>query len=324
MTSVAVARQAMATRFEIVLHGENVVALRAAAEEALDEIERIESQLSLYRPTSEIARVNALAAHQPVRVAPGVFRLLERAQHLSTETGGAFDITIGPLMRAWGLMGGSGRVPDATMLAEARAKVGMHLVHLDAGNFTVQFARDGVMLDLGAIGKGYAIERAAECLREAGVTNAILHGGTSTIFALGHPPNLEAWNVALDYPPENPDEPPELLAVVPLRDEALSVSAVWGKSFQSDNKTYGHVIDPRTGQPATGASLAAVVIPAATDTDALSTALLTVGVEGFDRFVALRPAMRALALTAAEGTRPCHVRATGIEIRKMQAGQKPR
>src|ERR1041385_2279158 len=100
--TVALARNAMNTRFEIVLHGDNAVALRAAGEEALDEVERVDAQLSLYRPTSEIARLNARAASQWVRVTPALFRLLKLAKELSQETGGAFDITIAPLVRCWG------------------------------------------------------------------------------------------------------------------------------------------------------------------------------------------------------------------------------
>src|SRR3989442_7845792 len=101
MTTVALARHAMATRFEIVLHGENEVGLRAAAEEALDEIERLEAQLNLYQPTSEISHINARAALEPVRVEPSLFRLLQHAQRMSRETESAFDITVAPLMRWW-------------------------------------------------------------------------------------------------------------------------------------------------------------------------------------------------------------------------------
>src|SRR4051812_6941798 len=114
----------MVTRFEIALHGDNPTFLRAAAEEALDEIDLLENQLSLYRPATEIARVNAEAHLHPVRVSPPVFRLLERARDLSIETGGAFDVTIAPLVRAWGFMGGTGAMPNPKAVAEARAKVG--------------------------------------------------------------------------------------------------------------------------------------------------------------------------------------------------------
>src|ERR1035437_4201409 len=122
---LAFARNAMATRFEIVVNGDDPARLRSAAEEAFNEIERLEAQLSLFRPTSEIANVNARAALEPVRVSPETFHLLLHAARLSAETGGAFDITIAPLMCAWGFVNGSGHLPEPENLAAARACVGM-------------------------------------------------------------------------------------------------------------------------------------------------------------------------------------------------------
>jgi thiamine biosynthesis lipoprotein len=293
---VTLARHAMATRFEIVLHGDNPVALRAAGEEALDEIDRLEAQLSLYRPTSEIAHVNARAAREPVRVSPPVFHLLEHARQLTTETGGAFDITIAPLVRCWGFMGGTGRMPGADAIEEARSKVGMQHVELDARSFTVRFARDGMMIDLGAIGKGYALERAVELLHDAGVLSALLHGGTSTVHAIGTQPDGSPWTIAIERPRPNSEEGAPLLAQVPLTNEAMSVSAVWGRSFESGGKTYGHVIDARTGHPTEAALLSAIVLPSATETDALSTALLTLGAGGLPGIVGLRPGARGVVL----------------------------
>jgi thiamine biosynthesis lipoprotein len=313
MPSVTVACHAMATRFEIVLHGENPTALRAAGEEALGEVEQLEAQLSLFRTSSEIAYVNARAAKGPVRVTPGLFALLQWAQKLSEESRGAFDITVAPLVRCWGFMGGDGRFPRPEEVAEARAKVGMGLVQLNPADFTVQFAREGVMLDLGAIGKGYAVERAAEVLREAGVSSALVHGGTSTVQALGPPPGEDFWKIAIETPSPVPGAPPNLLATVPLKEEAMSVSGVWGNSFQVKGRTYGHIIDPRTGEPAIGTVLAAVVLPLATETDALSTALLTVGAPGHDAIAKLRPGMRTLVVSESGGE--LRVEAKGITVR---------
>jgi thiamine biosynthesis lipoprotein ApbE len=379
-STVTLARAAMATRFEIVLYGRDPVRLRAAGEAALDEIERLEAQLSLYRATSEIAHINACAAHELVRVEPSLFRLLQQAKSLSEETNGAFDITIAPLMRLWGLMRGEnvppsravGRAypraasgstggasvpashlpPTSAQLKKTRAHVGMHLIELDPANFTIRFLRPGVMLDLGAIGKGYAIDQAAEILRDAGVKSALIHGGTSTVYAIGAPPNAPAWNIAIQHPdnepslhprgrpgdsaadqfpifsgrakppaeplPTSPSPPLEEragerrpftplhtdstttptapLAIVPLRDEALSVSAIWGKTLKIGRKTYGHILDPRTGQPVQHAALSAVILPSATETDALSTALLTLGTSGHKLISKLRPKMRSLVL----------------------------
>jgi thiamine biosynthesis lipoprotein len=328
-TPVVLARHAMATRFEIALHGRDPVALRAAGEEALTEIERLEDRLSLYRPTSEIARVNAGAAQAPVRVSPDVFRLLHHAQRLSLETGGAFDITIAPLVRCWGFMGGRGAWPDPQQLAAARACVGMHFVELNESAHTVRFARPGVMLDLGAIGKGYALDCAAEILRDAGVTSALLHGGTSTTYALGRQADGTAWKVAIEgrtgVPPASSDgtsldkEPGRrdaspTLAVVPLCDESLSVSAVWGRAFERDGEVYGHVLDPRTGQPASEAQMAAVVLPSATETDALSTALLTLGRTGLDQLAALRANARTLLAGTRRDTGEHWTEARGLEV----------
>jgi FAD:protein FMN transferase len=185
-------------------------------------------------------------------------------------------------------------------------------------------------LDLGAIGKGYAIEVAGTILREAGVSSALIHGGTSTVYAIGKPSDADAWKVAIECPPNDPagaqhgraptqppgSSPPEvcadaapqsagrrrtpLRAIVPLEDEALSVSAVWGKSFQADGKQFGHVLDPRSGEPVSNAVLAAVILPSATETDALSTALLVAGPAGHGRISQLRKPMRTLVVTDAE------------------------
>ncbi|MBE7498803.1 MAG: FAD:protein FMN transferase [Verrucomicrobiales bacterium] len=302
MPTVRLARHAMNTRFEVLLHGASEPALRAAGEEALDEIGRIEAQLSIFRPDSEMARVNRHAAEGPVRVSPPVFQLLERAQSLSRQTGGAFDPTVGPLVRAWGFLGGSGAWPDPARLAEARARVGMEHVELDAARFSVRFARPGMMLDLGAIGKGYALDVAVECLREAGVTCALLHGGTSSVQGLGVPPDGQPWKVALGPPAAAGDTATaddtagEVLAEFVLTDASLGVSAVAGKAFRQGDREWGHVLDPRTGEPVQGALMAAVVLPEATATDALSTALLVLGAEGLEKLGASHPNLEGLVV----------------------------
>jgi thiamine biosynthesis lipoprotein len=272
-------RDLMATRFEVVIPGADRVLLTAAAEEALREVERLEAQLSFYQHSSELSGINAFAAQYPVRVEPQLFRLLTLARETSLRTGGAFDPTIGPLLRAWGFVGGTGQVANQDAVAEARERTGAHLLHLDDEEFTVWFEREGVALDLGAIGKGYAIDQAVEILRELAIEPALIHAGTSTVAALGAPPGEEGWRVALRDPSRGPDE---TLGEVLLRDRALSVSAPYGKAFREGNRLYGHVLDPRTGEPTQGALLAAVSHPSATLTDALSTALLVLGVEGLE------------------------------------------
>jgi len=281
MASVQLATLAMATRFELVLHGPRPSALRSAGEEAITEIQRLDATLSVHRPESEIAALNRRASSQPVRVSPEVFRLLQHSIVLSQATAGAFDITVGPLLQAWGFVRGTGHLPDPRVLDTARAAIGSSQVGFDSASMTIRFAHPDTRIDLGAIGKGYALDRAAALLREAGVTAALLHGGTSTAIAWGRPEEAPAWRIAIDPPTlaAATAPSPDPLAVVDLHDESLSVSAVWGKGFSEDGRFYGHVIDPRSGQPTQGALLAAMILPSATESDALSTALLVRGSE---------------------------------------------
>lgn len=278
------ARDAMRTRFEIVIaDGGDEADHRAAAEAALDEVERVEAQLSAYREDAELYRVNHSAAKSAVKVDPRLFAFLKRAQQLSALTDGAFDMTVGPLMRVWKLAGASGSeaevIPAEADIASALVLVGMkRVLKLDDAAQSVGFAREGVWLDPGAIGKGYALERAANLLRDMGVRSALIHGGTSTAVAIGAPENAAGWRIAIQHP----TEANEHLAEVLLKDSALSVSAVHGKTFRAAGKTFGHVLDPRTGRPVESNVLAAVVTESATDADALSTAALVGGSSTFD------------------------------------------
>jgi len=289
------AREAMATRFEVVLPGTDRPRLLAAAEEALDEVERLEAQLSLYRERSEISGINANAARGAVRVEPQLMALLVLAEVLHELTDGAFDPTVTPLLRAWGFVGGRGGLPDPTELAAAREVSGFGLVALDREAGTLAFRRAGVMLDLGGIGKGFAVDRAGECLRHAGVESGLVHAGTSSVLALGAPPGAAAWEIALRDP--RGDEG-AIFGRVGLADRGLSVSAPHGKAFRAGDRLYGHVLDPRTGEPTRGALLAAASHPTATLADAISTALLVLGAGGPARLAERLPDTDLLVLRA--------------------------
>ena len=315
VSPVTLSVYAMATRFELVLHGDDATRLRAAGEEALQEIERLDSELSFYRPESQLSRINTHAARESIKVEPRLLRLLRRCADLTTRTDGAFDVTIAPLMRAWGFLNGGGKTPSPSELEAARAAVGMQHVHLDDRHFTVSFDRQGVEIDLGAVGKGYAIERAVGILREAGVTSALLHGGTSAVCTIGAPPGMKAWRVAVRHPSKENGQ----LEVVNLNNNSLSVSAVHGKSFTDGVKEFGHVIDPRTGQSVEGIVMAAVTGDSATECDALSTALLVLGESGLpileDRF----PDYSGLvAITTSSSTRVCPTRNIGSEAQNVR------
>jgi FAD:protein FMN transferase len=270
---VRLAVEAMATRFELVLPidaapaGSSEDRLRAIGQEALDEIVRLESRLSRFQPSSDISWINAHAGHRSVKVEPRLFALLQRAFALSDATAGAFDVTVGPFMEAWRRASNESAVPN---LDEVRTRVGWQHVRLDSRGSTIRFGRSGMQLDLGAVGKGYAVDAAVEILRGHGVTSALLHGGTSSVHAIGVPPGESAWRIAWSAPNGRS-------RTFELRDAALAVSAVHGRTFSIDGHTCGHVIDPRNGRPTSITQSAVVTGLASLDCDALSTALLVLG-----------------------------------------------
>ncbi len=258
------ATHAMGTRFEVVLDGDGGAPerlLRAAAEEALARIQELDRRYSRFRPDSLLAYVNTHAAERPVGVDADCFDLLAACAEVWLRSDGAFDPTVGPLLRAWGFHGEPGDV------REAAARVGMAHVALDDSLRTVRFLRPGISLDLGAIAKGQALDEAAAVLRECGITRALLHGGASSVVAIGTPPGEPGWTIAVRGSPYR----------VVLADRALGVSAPSGRTIERGGRRLGHVLDPRAGVPTEGAALACVVGDSARDADAWSTALLVVG-----------------------------------------------
>jgi thiamine biosynthesis lipoprotein len=281
MKEARLACHAMATRFEFVLFGDDVRRLRAAGEEAVAEVQRLDRELTAFGSKSPITRVNARAADNPVRVPQELIHLLSRARRIWEITDGAFDITVGPLLQLWGFRSEGPADPDVEAIGQTLANVGMTGISLDERRRTVEFDRPGMALDLGAIGKGHALDVAAEILAFGGVSSALLHAGTSTVRAVGADPEGRPWKVAVRYP--STDKGGTHRYTVLLVDEAMSVSAVWGRFVELGDQKHGHAIDPRTGYPTRAAELALAIVPTATEADALSTALLVLGADGLER-----------------------------------------
>ncbi len=283
----------MGCDFEVFAFGEERTHVRAAAEAAIEEIERIEHLLSHYLPDSEISYINAHAANEPVHVHPEVFDLIARALRLSEQTEGAFDITVMPLIRCWGFFEGEGRVPDRRTLAEAMERVGFTHLHLDHEENSIAFDTEGVEIHLGAIGKGYAVDRAIEVLREAGVPAAMVHGGHSSVCAYGGMPGMRGWQVNLPHPLE----PERSMAYLLLCDRAISTSASTEQFFERGGRRYGHILDPRSGLPVQSNLLSvSVLADEATVADALSTAFFVLGEEGIRRYVQRYPGVQVAIL----------------------------
>ena len=291
LTLVRVSRRAMATTFEVALPYGTPDAVEAA-EDALDLIDDLENQLTVYRDHSEVSRLNATAADGPVAAEDRLFDLLADAATLTNETAGAFDPATGALVKAWGFFKREGRVPPPAELAAARACSGMRHVVLDHDKRTVKFRRRGLELNLGGIGKGYALDRAAELLRTKwGITSALLHGGGSSVYALGSPPNRGGWPVAVRHPSKK-----RSLGTVRLADQGFGTSAATFQFFEYNGRKLGHLLDPRTGWPASGTASASSVAPTAAAADALSTAFFVLGAAAATAYCQPRPGLAAVVL----------------------------
>jgi len=277
----------MGSYFEVLLPASTPGAVDLACR-ALDLIEALEAQLTVYRDDSEVSKLNATAHLGPVHVEKGLFGLLETAVALSRETDGAYDVTSGALSEAWGFVKGRKHVPDEATLSDARSRTGHAHLRLDPSSSTVAFDREGVRINLGSIGKGYALDRAAGLLRDHWwPTAALVHGGRSSLFALGSPPGqlLGRWEIAL----RNPFVPELPLGILRLRNRGLGTSGAAFQQFSVDGQTYGHIIDPRSGAPALGPASVTVLAPTAAMADALSTSFYLLGAEAAEAYTANHP-----------------------------------
>jgi thiamine biosynthesis lipoprotein len=275
------ARPAMGTTFTIFVYAANQEQASEYFEIAFDEIERVEEALSDYRPTSELSRINRLAANETVTTDPEVFKFLRTSMDFSQRSDGAFDITVGPLMRAWGFFRGKGHYPTPEELSNARKSTGWEHVQLNPQTRTIHFDRQGMSLDPGGIGKGYAVECVVNLLREAGVKIALIDAGSSTIYAMGAPPGENGWTIQVPSPGDRAHS----ISTVVLRDTSLSTSGNYEKFFTLDGKIYCHIMDPRTGEPVQGTLQTTVITPNATDSDALSLIMFVMGPEKSEKLL---------------------------------------
>ena len=282
----------MGSYFEVRL-GAGTPGAVGLTERALDSIDALEQQMTVYRDDSEVSEINATAHLGPMEVEPGLFRLLERAIEIGDATGGAYDVTAGALSLAWGFVRGPRRVPDCDILAEARARTGQHHLRLDPDRRTVAFDRPGIVINLGSIGKGYAIDCAIDIIREHWwPTSALVHGGRSSVAALGSPPGRFGgrWQIAV----RNPFGPEAPLGIVHLRNRGMGTSGTSFQRFEAGGRVYGHILDPRTGAPAEGPASVTVLAPTAAEADALSTAFYLLGTEAATAYVADHPEIGAI------------------------------
>ncbi|MEM1305375.1 MAG: FAD:protein FMN transferase, partial [Planctomycetota bacterium] len=303
---LTLSRKAMACDFEVCLNASPDENHTDAALAALDLVQRLESQLTVYRPDSEVMAINRSAAAGPVAVEPRLFAVLEWMDRLHRLTGGAYDGASGPLSAAWGFSRRDGRVPTDAELDDARDRVGWDRVQLDQLAKTIAFAEAGVEINLNSVGKGYALDRAAELLFQNDVDAFLVQGGRSTLVARGSRRRADAeqadavsgdgWGVGLRHPLR----PAVRIAEFRLRDAAFSTSGSGTQAFVHQGKRYGHLLDPRTGWPAEGLHSVSVIAPTGAEADALSTALYVMGADDGERFLADHPQWAALFVEPGE------------------------
>ncbi len=256
--------EAMGSTYSVVLYGPDREQLEAAAELAFAEARRLDEELSNYKPESPWSQVNRYAAERPVPVPAELFDLLSACLNYSRQSEGAFDITVGPLMRVWGFYKGSGHLPKPGEVKASLEHVGYRNILLDPKTHTVRFAKPGVEMDPGGIGKGFAVDRMADALKQAGITIGLVSGSGSSIYAIGAPPGEKGWTISI----RNPHDEAKTVQDIVLKDESLSTSGSYEKFFEADGRIYAHIMDPRTGFPARGMLSVSIITPRTIDSEA--------------------------------------------------------
>jgi len=243
----------------------------AAFKDVFKEFDRVNNLMSAHRDDSELAKVNRASGIKPVRVSPSLVDILEKSAEYSRKTGGAFDVTIGPVLRLWGFYRNKGYLPSDKELQEAVSRVGWQNLAIDKKSSTVFLTGRGMALDLGAIAKGYAVDRAAEALKELGIKNAMINAG-GNLYAIGDKDGT-GWNIGIRHP-----EKDDIFATLHITNTAVATSGCYERFFDLSGKRFCHIIDAHTGRPIDNGILSVTIIaPTATDADAMSTSVMLLG-----------------------------------------------
>jgi thiamine biosynthesis lipoprotein len=271
--------EAMATEFEVVIADPAVTAAKArqAAAAVFAEVDRLELELSRFKPSSEVWRISLLKAGQSTALDFASWDCLSLAKAVHAETGGAFDVTLGPLMKMWRNSDGTPRIPFEGEVEAVQHRLGMDKFTLDPDGLRITVHASDIIFDLGAVGKGYALDQALRVLEEEEITCALINAGESTIVGIGAPPEESGWPVELHL------EEPQMIH---LTGDALSCS---GFAVQGN-----HIMDPRTLRPIeVKARRSYVQAPTAAMSDALSTAFMVMSTEEVAAFCQRHPQITA-------------------------------
>lgn len=276
-------REAMATTFEIYIVEEDEKYASQAANAAFAELERLELELSRFEESSDITRINHLPAKQILRLSLDTFECLKISYQMYQQTNNAFDVTIGPLFNCWHNKDGSTRTPSQKEIEKASKNVGMNLLELDESLHAIWLSVSPIQMDFGGVGKGYAVDKMAELLREWSINTALISGGFSSVLALDAPPNTKGWPLSLS----NPANRKQILGKVFLQNRAIASSGV---------KKGAHIIDPRTGHPVEGKIASWSSAPTAAVADALSTSFMIMNLDEVEKYCSAYPDHAAMII----------------------------
>ena len=290
----------MGTRFEIILYAPDEATARQASQAAFARIASLDASMSDYREASELMRLCAKAGGPPVRVSDELFFVLKRAEEVARRSGGAFDVTVGPVVRLWRRARRTQKLPERDQLARALALVGYKNVRLAARARTVQLLKAGMRLDLGGIGKGYTADEALKELAKHGVTRALVAAG-GDVAVSGPPPGAEGWSIAVARLAGVEKSPPGKLV---LHDAAVSTSGDASRGVEIDGKRYSHIVDPRTGIGLIGRMGVTVVAPDGITADSLTKVVAVLGPDKGIPIIQQTPGVSARVVRQTdEGTR---------------------
>ncbi|MDO7682235.1 MAG: FAD:protein FMN transferase [Pirellulales bacterium] len=300
--TIVVGRKAMGCRFEVIFNLLDNSVATSIGTDALDIIEHIEEQISVYRPSSEISRINESSSTSWHDLSPDVFDLLWLAKQLHIQTNDAFDVTSGPLIKAWGFLQKQGRTPSPEKLAEAVECSGMKNIEFHEHEHKIRFKRPDVEINLGGIGKGWAIDKAVDLIEMESIENFFIHGGHSSVRSrgtrgqAGQKTEQNGWPVGLRHPLLREKR----IGTITLQNKALGTSGSGTQFFIEKGQKIGHILDPRTGQPASGVLSATVLADTAAEADALATAAYILGPREIDLIAAEGSAVAAILVVKDE------------------------
>ncbi|MDQ6665459.1 MAG: FAD:protein FMN transferase [Acidobacteriota bacterium] len=266
----------MGTLIRIKLYAEDQKRAAAAFQAAFERIHELDETLSDYKPDSELNRIARTAVAAPVAISGDLFHVLAASQRLAKESGGAFDVTLGPVIRLWRESRNRRELPDEKALRDAGNRCGFTKLHLNAREQTVLLDQAGMQLDVGGIAKGYAADQALACLKSLGIRSALIAASGDLAFG-GAPPGKRGWKIGIDS------------GVLELANAAVSTSGDTEQHLDLNGARYSHIVDPSTGMALTNRILVSVKAPRGVDADGLSTAISILGCERGRKLAAKYP-----------------------------------